>query len=167
MTVTNNKAPLVCILSYDQLCVFEYGIALEVFALPRPELTLWQNNLWYNCKTVAVGQGSIQGLGGISINNAEHDLSLLAKASLIIVPGWHGKVSDELKQALITAHKNGARIATICSGVFLPAACGLLNNKQATTHWRYTEKLQQQYPKINVVPEVLYIDEGDILSSAG
>jgi AraC family transcriptional activator FtrA len=59
------------------------------------------------------------------------------------------------------------RIATICSGVFLPAACGLLNGKQATTHWRYAKQLQQAYPEIKVNPDVLYIDEGLMLTSAG
>lgn len=155
------KKPLVCILSYNNLCVFEYGIALEVFALPRPEF-----KQWYDCQIVAANQGSIEGLGGVTVN-ANSDLSLLTQASLIVVPGWNAEVSEELKDALISANKNGARIATICSGVFLPAACGLLSGKQATTHWRYTDKLQQLYPEIKVVPEVLYIDEGDILTSAG
>jgi len=59
------------------------------------------------------------------------------------------------------------RIATICSGVFLPAACGLLDGKQATTHWRYTQQLQETYPNIKVNPDVLYIDEGLMLTSAG
>lgn len=156
-----SKRPLVCILTYDHLCMFEYAIALEIFALPRPEL-----DQWYDYQVIATDEGSIHGLGGVSIN-ATHNLSLLADASLIIVPGWHGAVKDELKNALINAHANGAKIATICSGVFLPAACGLLDGKQATTHWRYTDKLQQEYPHIIVNPDVLYIDEGTLLTSAG
>lgn len=160
-TASPAKPPLVCILTYNNLCMFEFGIALEVFALPRPELPQW-----YDYKVVATEAGEIRGLGGVSIN-ANHDLSLLAQASLIIVPGWSGDVSDELKAALIDAHANGTRIATICSGVFLPASCGLLKNKHATTHWRYAQKLQQEYLDIKVNPEVLYIDEGSILTSAG
>lgn len=159
--MSKTKKPLVCILTYNNLCMFEYGIALEIFALPRPEL-----KQWYDCKVIAVNSGKIQGLGGVSIN-AEHDLALLTQASLIIVPGWSGEASAKLKNALIAANNNGARIATICSGVFLPAACGLLDFKQATTHWQYTDKLQQQYPKIKVIPEVLYLDEGTLLTSAG
>ena len=159
--IDNVKAPLVCILAYDNLCMFEFGIALEVFALPRPELPEW-----YDYKVIATKAGEINGMGGVSIE-ANHDLTLLAQATLIVIPGWNGEVSDDLKLALCNAHDNGVRIATICSGVFLPAACGLLDGKQATTHWRYTEKLQQTYPNIKVNPDVLYIDEGLILTSAG
>ncbi|MGK0272217.1 MAG: AraC family transcriptional activator FtrA [Cocleimonas sp.] len=155
------EKPLVCILTYNQLCIFEYGIALEVFDLPRPEF-----EQWYDYKIIATNKGDINGLGGVSIN-ATNDLSLLAKASLIVVPGWHGEVSDELREALLNAHDNGARIATICSGVFLPAAIGLLDGKTASTHWRYAEKLKSEYPKITVNAAVLYLDEGSILTSAG
>jgi len=153
--------PLVCILTYDNLCIFEFGIALEVFALPRPELSEW-----YDYKVIATTDGEINGMGGVSID-ASHDLSLLAQATLIVVPGWQGEVSEPLKTALIHAHDKGVRIATICSGVFLPAACGLLDGKQATTHWRYTQQLQETYPKIKVNPDVLYVDEGGMLTSAG
>lgn len=161
MMSNNANPPLVCILTYNNLCMFEFGIALEVFALPRPELSQW-----YDYKVIATKIGEINGMGGVSVN-ASHDLSLLAQATLIVVPGWSGEVSDTLKEALTNAHASGVRIATICSGVFLPAACGLLNGKQATTHWRYAKKLQQEYPDIKVNPDVLYIDEGLMLTSAG
>lgn len=159
--MNNNKSPLVCILAYNNLCMFEFSIALEIFALSRPEFSHW-----YDYKVIAAEQGDIKGMGGVSIT-ACNDLSLLAQASLIVVPGWSGEVNDALKTALINALKNGARIATICSGVFLPAACGLLNGKKATTHWRYSKQLQADYPDIEVNQEVLYIDEGSILTSAG
>ena len=155
------ESPLVCILAYNNLCMFEYSIALEVFALPRPELTSW-----YRHQVIATDKGDIKGLGDVRIN-ARNDLATLADASLIIVPGWSGEVSDALKSALQKALDKGARIATICSGVFLPAACGFLNNKNATTHWRYAEKLQSEYPDIHVNPDVLYVDEGSVLTSAG
>ncbi len=161
MVIDNANPPLVCILTYNNLCMFEFGIALEVFALPRPELSQW-----YDYKVIATKSGKINGMGGVSIA-ASHDLTLLAQATLIVVPGWSGEVSDALRVALTNAHANGVRIATICSGVFLPAACGLLSGKKATTHWRYAQKLQQEYPDIKVNPDVLYIDEGLMLTSAG
>ena len=141
--------------------MFEFSIALEIFALPRPEFSNW-----YRYEVVATEKGDIKGMGNVSID-ANNDLSVLARASLIVVPGWSGDVSETLKTELINATENGARIATICSGVFLPAACGLLDGKQATTHWRYSEKLQIEYPRIAVNPDVLYVDEGSVLSSAG
>ncbi len=157
----SKQKPLVCILVYNHLCMFEYAIALEIFALPRPEI-----EPWYDYRIIAVEPGPITGMGGALIN-APYDLAALKGASLIIVPGWYGDVSEALKQALCEAHAKGVRIATICSGVFLPAICGLLKGKQATTHWRYATQLQQDYPDILVKPDVLYVDEGGILTSAG
>ena len=112
---TNTNRPLVCILTYNNLCMFEFGIALEVYALARPELSQW-----YDYKEIATKAGDINGLGGVSID-ATHDFSLFVQATLIMVPGWSGEVSEALKEALINAHANGVRIATICSGVFLPS----------------------------------------------
>jgi AraC family transcriptional activator FtrA len=159
--MAKSPSPLVCILAYNPLCLFEYAIALEVFGLPRPEF-----DHWYDFDIVPVNQQPIHGIGHVQIN-AKTDLKRLLEASLIIVPGWAGEVSAELKATLREAIEKGVRIATICSGVFLPAACGLLDGKTATTHWRYTEKLQQQYPHIHVNSDVLYIDEGSVLTSAG
>ncbi|CAL4867825.1 HTH-type transcriptional regulator CdhR [Asticcacaulis sp. MM231] len=68
---------------------------------------------------------------------------------------------------LLSAHKRGARILTICSGVYVLAASGLLTGKRATTHWKYTDHVKTAYPDIQVVPDVLYVDEGQILTSAG
>lgn len=143
--------------------MFEYSIALEVFALPRPEI-----DDWYDYKVISVeeGDGGVSGLGSVTVN-APYDLDVLSQASLIVVPGWSGEASPALKQALQHANENGVRIATICSGVFLPAQCGLLNGKKVTTHWRYAEKLQTNFPDTMVDPDVLYIDEGIILTSAG
>jgi AraC family transcriptional regulator, transcriptional activator FtrA len=157
-------SPLVCILAYDGLCTFEFGIAVEVFGLPRPEFSRW-----YRCCVVAAEPGPLMALGGIRIE-ADHDLSLLDAADLIVVPGWRGAeipVPEPLLAAIRRAHASGARIATICSGVFVAAACGLLDGRRATTHWRYVETLAAMYPGLTIDPDVLYLDEGDVLTSAG
>lgn len=161
----HEKAPIqVCILAYDGLCTFEFGIAVEAFALPRSEF-----DRWYDTRTIAAEPGRITGLGGVVIE-ADHDLRALAKADIIMIPGWKGvdvPVPDDLVAALRKAHHNGARIATICSGVFVLAATGLLDGRRATTHWRYAELLAQRFPDIIVEPDVLFVDEGSLLSSAG
>jgi len=100
MKTTAHDSPLVCILAYNNLAMFEYSIALEIFALPRPEFSSW-----YRHHVVATDAGDIKGLGGVRID-ASNNLELLADASLIIVPGWSGKVSTALKTALIKATKN-------------------------------------------------------------
>ncbi len=158
------KHPLVCAIAYDGLCTFEFGIAVELFALPRPE---FEN--WYRYATVKAEPGPIRAVGGITVD-AQDDLALLKEASLIIVPGWRGAdtpVPEELCAALYAAHERGARVASICSGVFVLAAAGLLNGKSATTHWRYTDKLAAQYPEISVDPDVLFVESERVLTSAG
>ncbi len=159
-----DEGPLVCSLAYDGLCMFEFGISLEVFALPRPEF-----HTWYRHRVVAAEPGPLRATGGIAVAT-EHDLSALSEASLILVPGWRGidtPVPAELCQALQGAHQNGARIASICSGVFVLAAAGLLDGARATTHWRYTDALAERYPSVDVRPDVLFIDNGSVLTSAG
>jgi len=162
--VPDRAAPLVCILAYDGLCTFEFGIAVEVFALPRPEF-----EAWYRCEIVAVEPGPLRATGGIAVT-ADHDLSRLEAASLVIVPGWRAPdapVPEALVEALRRAHDRGARIASICSGVFVLAASGLLAGRRATTHWRYLDRLRAAHPDIAIDEDVLYVDDGDVLTSAG
>jgi AraC family transcriptional activator FtrA len=156
---------LVATLLYDQLCSFEFGCAVEVFGLPRPEF----GEDWYQFVTCAADRGPMRAVGGVSVT-AEADLSVLARAGTVIIPGWRGAEaapSDELASALHAAHAAGARLMTICSGVFVLAAAGILTNETVTTHWRYADKLQAKYPKLKVDPNVLYVDAGQILTSAG
>lgn len=97
-------------------------------------------------------------------------LSKLLAAGTIVIPGWEGidiPVAPGVLDALREAHARGARLLSICSGAFVLAATGLLDGKRATTHWRYAEELRRRYPRIHVDPNVLYVDEGDVLTSAG
>lgn len=166
--MTNSLAllnPLVVALAYDGLCTFEFGVAVEVFGLPRPEM----GDNWYRFAVAGIEPGELRATGGIRLA-VDGGLDLLAQAGTIIVPGWRGAdepVPESLCEALRKAHARGARIMSICSGVFVLAAACLLNGLQASTHWRYTEKLQQRYPEIQVMPDVLYIDNGSVLTSAG
>jgi AraC family transcriptional activator FtrA len=166
MSRSNRKSgPHVVVLAYDGLCTFEFGICVEVFALERPEIT----EPWYRFQVTAMEEGPLTAMGGVQVL-APYDLNALVKADLILIPGWRGAatpVPDPLIKTLRKAHDNGARIATICSGVFVLAAAGLLAGKRATTHWRYADLLAEKYPDIEVTPDVLYIDEGAVLTSAG
>ena len=160
-----NTSPLVVALAYDGLCTFEFGVAVELFGLPRPEM----GEGWYRFATAAAEPGDLRGLGGVRIA-ADGGLELLSRASVIVAPGWRGAdqpVPEPLVEALKVAHARGARLMSICSGVFVLAATGLLNGRRATTHWRYAETLRARHPAIEVLPDVLYVDEGDVLTSAG
>lgn len=152
-------------LVYDGLCTFEYGIAVEVFGLARPEL----GPDWYRLTTCAVEPGPMRACGGLRVE-ADHGLEGLEDAGLIIVPGWKGPDAvppAPLVEALRRAHARGARLMSICSGVFVLAAAGLLAGRRATTHWRYADRLTAAFPDIVFDPDVLYVDEGQVLTSAG
>jgi AraC family transcriptional regulator, transcriptional activator FtrA len=152
-------------LAYEGLCTFEFGIVVEAFALPRPEL----NVPWYRFTVCSLETGPVRALGDITIH-ARSGLGALRRADTIVIPGWRN--ADErppavLLSALRRAHRRGARAVSICSGVFVLAAAGLLDGRRATTHWRYADRLARDFPQIRVEPNVLYVDEGRVLTSAG
>lgn len=99
-----------------------------------------------------------------------HGLGALSRADTVIVAGVEdiaAAVPVALVRALVRAAARGARIASVCSGTFVLAATGLLDGRRATTHWLATEALARAFPKVHVDPNVLYVDEGCLLSSAG
>ncbi len=156
---------LVAILAYDRLCTFEFGCAVELFALQRPELGVE----WYRHAVCAIEPGPLRAMGGLKVE-APYGLGTLRRAHTIVVPGWRD--ADELPppallKALRAAHARGARVASICSGVFVLAHAGLLAGKRATTHWRHAAKLAQAFPDIEVNEGALYVDEGAVITSAG
>ncbi|GAA3919135.1 DJ-1/PfpI family protein [Actinoplanes auranticolor] len=75
--------------------------------------------------------------------------------------------APSLVAAVRAAHEAGARVASLCTGAFILAEAGLLDGRRATTHWAHTALLRERYPAIEVDPDVLYIDDGDVLTSAG
>lgn len=155
----------VAVLAYAGMAPFELGVVVEVFGLPRPELDV----PWYELEVCAERPGpALDAVGGFALV-ARHGLDRLASADTVIVPGQpvHEPVSDALVAALRTAHARGARIVSICSGAFALAAAGLLDGRAAATHWRYADELQRRHPEIRVDRDVLYVDEGDVLTSAG
>jgi AraC family transcriptional activator FtrA len=155
---------LVVAVAYDQLCTFELGCVVEVFGLARPELDV----AWYRFAVCSVERGPLRATGGITVT-AAGSLRLLDRADTIILPGWRtaAEPPPALLHKLRAAHRRGARICSICSGVFVLAAAGLLDGKAATTHWRYAERLAARYPAIEVRFDQLYVDEGRVVTSAG
>ena len=97
-------------------------------------------------------------------------LEALEQADTVLVPGLrptHWPPPAAVLDALREAHARGARIASICTGAFVLAHTGLLDGRRATTHWAHAERLAERYPAVTVDPGVLYVDEGDVLTSAG
>ena len=154
----------VAILAYDGLCTFEFGIMIELFALPRPEF-----DTWYRTQVAGLESGPLRATGGVSIV-APYTLRALDHAGTIVIPGWRdvqGPVPEALIRKLRRASEQGARILSVCSGTFVLAAAGLLDGKCATTHWKFAAGLATRYPAIRVDPDVLYVDEGNVITSAG
>ena len=152
-------------LAYDGLCTFEFGCTVELFALPRPELAV----PWYEFRVCALERGPLRAAGGLRLTG-HGGIRLLERADTIIVPGWRSieeRPPAALLEALGRAYRRGARLCTICSGVFVLAAAGLLDGRRATTHWKYAQALAARYPRIRVEPNALYVDEGQIITSAG
>jgi AraC family transcriptional regulator, transcriptional activator FtrA len=156
---------LVAALLFEGLGTFEMGIVAEVFGLSRPELGVD----WYDFVTVSERRQPVRASGGIRVL-AEAGLDRLRQAGTIVVPGWRtdgAPPSPRIASELRSAHARGARIVSICSGAFLLASCGLLEQRRATTHWRYADKFRQLFPDVELDADVLYVDEGDVLTSAG
>ncbi|GAA2245635.1 MULTISPECIES: helix-turn-helix domain-containing protein [Kitasatospora] len=173
VTIGSRPEPVhtVAVYAFDGMAPFELGVVVEVFGLARPELSGLLAAPWYGLRVCADRPGTPLGaVGGFSIT-ARYGLDELAAADTVVVVGvpnpFAGDVPPGLVSALRTAHDRGARIVSICSGAFALAAAGLLDHRAATTHWRYAELLQQRYPLVRVDPDVLYVDNGDVLTSAG
>ena len=97
-------------------------------------------------------------------------LDALAHADTVVVPGIGDRawpIGEDALDALRAAAARGARVASICTGAFVLAAAGLLDGRRATTHWQYAERLQRAFPAVDVDPDVLFVDEGDVCTSAG
>lgn len=160
----SRQGPVVAVIAYDGVNAFELALAVEVFGLTE------MGRDWYSVVVCSEHPGQkLAANNGIAIVTGS-SLNILSRADIIIVPGCldtNATPSASLLNGLRRAHRRGARVVSICSGVFIVAAAGLLDGRRATVHWAQTDELARRYPTINVDPDVLYADEGDIMSSAG
>ena len=143
---------------------FELGCAAEVFGAHRPGVPAD-----YSFRICAERPGPLETTVGYAML-VDAGLTALQEADTVIVPGWHppgAPVSSAVVEALSEAHRQGSRIAAICTGAFVLARVGLLDGRRATTHWRDSALLAATFPDIRVDPDVLYVDHGDVATSAG
>lgn len=157
--------PLAVALVYEGLSLFEFSICTEIFAAKKPEI----DGPWYRFAAVAVELDTVSASGGVSVR-ATAPASLLDNADIILVPGWPGRdhhLPAGLKRQLERAQARGTQLVTFCSGAFLLAAAGLLDGRRATTHWRYIADLRAVAPASEIVEDVLYVEDGNVLTAAG
>jgi transcriptional regulator GlxA family with amidase domain len=144
---------------------FDLAVPCEVFGWDRSCLGVD----WYDFKVVAADPPPIRTVTGFTIDTP-HRLDALADADTIVVPGWSDPdvpPSTELVAALRDARDRGARLVSICIGAFVLAAAGLLDGRSATTHWAYADRFRARFPRVRLDPKVLYVDDGQVLTSAG
>ena len=147
------------------MSALEPAVAHDFFGEDRSHLGV----PWYRYSVVGGGRVPT-GRTVTALVVPEPDLGLLRRADTVVIPGWSSQdqhPDPDLLEALRHAHARGARMVSFCTGAFLLAAAGLLDGRPATTHWEVSGLLADRYPKVHVDPSVLYVDDGDVLTSAG
>ena len=123
----------------------------------------------YRLLVCAGEEGPLRTTGGLELT-APYGLEAISRAGTVVVPAWRSITQPpppEALDALRRAHEEGARIVGLCTGAFVLAAAGLLDGRPATTHWMYAPTLAKRYPSVHVDPRELFVDDGDVLTSAG
>jgi transcriptional regulator GlxA family with amidase domain len=144
--------------------LYEAAIAAEVFGVDRADLS--PTGQWYDllvCTADGVPHPWLPDVPTASYTD-------IPGADSVVVPSIadvDAEVDPTLVEALRLAHGRGVRVASLCTGAFLLAAAGLLDGRVATTHWMHAAQLARRYPQVDVRADVLYVDEGDVLTSAG
>ncbi|MBZ9766294.1 helix-turn-helix domain-containing protein [Mesorhizobium sp. CA6] len=159
------KNPIIAAVAFDGISPFHLSVPCLVFGTDRTNLGLPR----FDFRVCAMDERPIHTDAGLSIV-VPHGLSALDEADIVIIPSWkdlEAPLAAPLKDALQRAHRRGALIVGLCLGTFAIAGAGLLAGRKATTHWAYTDRLQALYPDIAIDADVLYIDDGDIVTSAG
>ncbi|WP_433322958.1 GlxA family transcriptional regulator [Spirillospora sp. CA-294931] len=151
--------------------LYEMSIPCTVFGKPQPDLA----DPWYDLRLCGTSEGPANAPGpfGLALRS-QYGLDDVVGADTVIVPSVPDPCVEEglpmpagLVKALRRAHEAGARMVSLCTGAFALAEAGLLDGRRATAHWMHTAQLAERYPRVEVDDSVLYVDEGDVLTSAG
>jgi transcriptional regulator GlxA family with amidase domain len=149
----------IAVLALEELEIFDLGLVEVVFESPVLEAR-------YEVEICGSSGGPVRTTHGYSVNPTS-GLEGLDDADTVVIPGFVGTLSERILDAIRAAHRRGARLVSVCTGAFGLARAGILDGRPATTHWLWTEELAASFPEIDVRPDVLYIDDGDVLTSAG
>ena len=144
---------------------FELGVATELFGLRRPELDV----PWYDLRLCAPSAATTMHLGLFTLTGVA-GLDAAAEADTLVVPNRPDPgvpPSPAVLDAVRAAATAGARLVSFCTGTFTLAAAGVLDGRRATTHWRWVREFAHRFPAVRLEPDVLFVDDGDVLTAAG
>ena len=151
----------VTILALETVVSLDLAIPAQVFG--------YHDEAPYRVTLCAPSPGNVRTSGGYDVV-ARAGLGAVTRADTVVVPGFNPPsrtMPEPVLEALRKAAGRGKRVVSICTGAFALAAAGLLDGRRATTHWRHADELGARYPAVTVEPDVLYVDEGPVLTSAG
>ncbi|MFI9403851.1 helix-turn-helix domain-containing protein [Nocardia sp. NPDC052316] len=156
----------VAVVLSERMAMFEFGVLCEVFGMDRSAHGL--PSFDFKVCGAEAGKPLHSTTPGITLT-PEYGLAELAKADLVAIPAASTKdgFDPRVVAAVRDAAAAGATVLTVCSGAFLAGAAGLLDGRRCTTHWSYVDLLAEQYPEATVDPDVLYVDAGSLITSAG
>jgi transcriptional regulator GlxA family with amidase domain len=155
--------PAIAVVVFDGISPFHLSVPCVVFGDAHPGMPP------FDFKVCAAESGPINTTAGFSLE-LKHSLSALKTADTIIVPSWRDPAErppKPLLRALSSAQRRGAQVVGLCLGAYVLADAGLLDGRRATTHWAYAHDFAQRYPAIRVDADVLYVEDGNVLTSAG
>lgn len=156
-------APVIAVVAFDHISPFHLSVPCLVFGEMQPDAPPFE------LRVCAAEDGPLRTSAGFQIS-VSHGLEALEDAHTVIVPSWRDpdeRPPQPLLDALLAAHQRGARLVGLCLGAYVLAETGLLDGQRATTHWAWARDFSARYPAVEVAPDVLYLEAGNLLTSAG
>ena len=147
----------------ENVGIFELAAPCTIFGTGRPP----EVEEWYDFRVCSPRHARVDQWFRAT---TEHTYDDLVTADTVIVPACHDgdlRPPPRLVEAVRSAYDRGARVMSICTGAFVLAEAGILDGRRAATHWMYADRLARRHPRVRVDPNVLYVDEGQVLTSAG
>ena len=142
---------------------FEFGVICEVFGIDRED----SGGPTFDFAIATADPGPVEMSLGFTMN-VENDLTVAADADLIAVPAHHrGRVDERYLDVIRAAEARGAWVLSVCSGAFVLGQAGILDGRRSTTHWMWTDQLSEHYPATEVDPDVLFVEDRKVVTSAG
>lgn len=163
--MTHPEPENVAVVAFDGISPFHLSVPCLVFGEDRRP----DGSPRFRLRVCASEAGPLRTNAGFDLVT-QRGLGALRTASIVVVPSWHedGRAAPPaLLRELRAAHRRGALIVGLCLGAFVLAEAGLLDGRPATTHWHLVPRFRAMYPSVQLQPEVLYVDEGDVITSAG